>query len=50
MAQILDGQSCYWIYFNLLSTGTIWLLLFLEVVTAITPDLIIKVFETIRED
>jgi hypothetical protein len=44
-----DGQNIFWTFFNLFSKKSIWLLLILQVITAILPDLIIKVYENQRD-
>ena len=45
IADNLDDQSIYWIYYNMFSNGVVWLLLPLQLVTALLPDLLIKVAE-----
>ena len=45
IADNLDGQSIYWIYYNMFSDGVVWLLLPLQLVTALLPDLLIKIAE-----
>lgn len=44
-----DYMSLYWIYFSLYSNGPVWFLLFLEIIVAIIPDLIIKILENLRD-
>ena len=44
-----DQQSLYWVYFNLLSSATVWLTLLFSVLTAIVPDLVIKAAENLRD-
>ena len=46
---IADGQSIFWVYFDLFSNLTVWFILALQLVTAIIPDLILKIFENIRD-
>ena len=44
-----DQQSLYWIYFNLFSNASFWFTLFLSVITAIVPDLVIKASENVND-
>jgi len=45
IADNLDGQSDYWIYYNMFSNGVVWLSLPLQLITALLPDLLLKVAE-----
>jgi hypothetical protein len=47
---LADGQTIYWAYFKLLSQGPIWFLLVLAIIVAITPDIIFKVIENLRNE
>jgi len=44
-----DGQNIFWTFFDLFSKKSIWLLLILQVITAILPDLVIKTYENKRD-
>jgi hypothetical protein len=46
---IADGQSIFWVYFDLLSNATVWFILVLQLVTAMIPDLVLKVCENIQD-
>ena len=46
---IADGQSTFWVYFDLFSNVPFWFILILQLVTSIIPDLVLKVFESIRD-
>lgn len=47
MTGLTDEQSYYWIYFEIYSSAFYWFLFMLIVVTALTPDVILKVIEEI---
>jgi hypothetical protein len=49
LSSITDDQSIYWVYYDMLSTGTVWLTLLLNVVAALIPDLVIIVVENLRD-
>jgi hypothetical protein len=49
LSTITDDQSIYWVYYDMLSTGTVWLTLILNVVAALIPDLVIIVVENLRD-
>lgn len=42
---LTDGQSYFGVYFELLSTAKIWLLVLLVIVASLAPDLVIKVLD-----
>ena len=44
MTGLTEGQSYYWIYFEIYSLPIFWFLIMLVVVAAFIPDIIIKVF------
>ena len=44
MTGLTEGQSYYWIYFEIYSSPCFWFLIILVVVAAFIPDIIIKVF------
>lgn len=41
----LNNGPVKWVYMNMLSTGPVWLFIFLGVVTALLPDLLVGVWE-----
>lgn len=45
MTGLTEGQSYYWIYFEIYSSANIWFLFVLAAVAAFIPDIIVKVFE-----
>lgn len=45
IADNLDGQSIYWIYYNMFSNGVFWLSMPLQLVTALLPDVLLKFAE-----
>lgn len=47
---LTEGQSQYWIYYDLLGSITIWFLGLLVVVTAILPDFTLKIIENTLEN
>lgn len=48
LTSITDGQNLFWIFYDLFSCGSVWFLIILIVVTAILPDIIIKIIENLR--
>lgn len=49
LTSITDSQSLYWVYFELLSSASVWLCIILTVVTALIPDLVMKAIENMQD-
>lgn len=41
----MNNGPLKWVYMNMLSTGPVWLIVFLIVVTALLPDVLIGIWE-----
>ena len=44
---IADGQSMFWVYFDLFSNRLTYVILVLQLVAALVPDLVLKVLENL---
>ena len=49
LSSLTDYQSTYWIYFNMLSNISVWLLLFLAIAAAVVPDFAMTAISNFRE-
>jgi hypothetical protein len=47
---ITEGQSFYWVFYVILSYPPVWLCFPLSSVTALTPDILIKLAENLAEN
>ena len=46
---IADGQILFSVYFDLFSNDLIWFILVFQLVTALLPDIVLKVVENLSE-
>lgn len=50
VSSLTDEQNLYWIFYDMFSSVSIWLLIFLCIVTALVPDVLFILYENFSQN